>query len=121
MCDATEARASGGVLGKRPLGTIIGMKNAITSAALAAGLFLLAIPAAAQMYIYVSAAPPAPMVETIPASPGAGYAWVGGYYKWNGSRYVWVHGHYARHAGRWCEGHWHHGAHGYYWTEGKWC
>ena len=97
------------------------MKNALTSAALAAGLFLLAIPAAAQVYVYVASAPPAPMVETIPASPGTGYTWVGGYWHWNGSRYVWVHGHYMHHAGRWCGGHWHHGPRGYYWVEGNWC
>ncbi|HLX25473.1 MAG TPA: YXWGXW repeat-containing protein [Candidatus Cybelea sp.] len=79
------------------------------------------LPASAQAYIYVQTAPPAPIYETVPAAPGPGYVWVGGYYRWNGNRYVWVHGHYARHAGRWCGGHWRHGAHGYYWVNGAWC
>lgn len=84
------------------------------------GLTLLAIPAAAQ-YVYVNAAPPAPIAETIPASPGYGYAWMPGHYRWNGYRYVWVGGHYAHHPGRWCAGHWHHGPRGYYWVAGNWC
>jgi hypothetical protein len=95
------------------------MTNALKSAALAVSLAMLAIPAAAQ--VYVTIAPPAPIVETIPASPGAGYAWIPGHYRWNGYRYVWVGGHYMHHAGRWCNGHWHHGPRGYYWVEGNWC
>ncbi|MGA8534478.1 MAG: hypothetical protein WB615_10260 [Candidatus Tumulicola sp.] len=96
------------------------MLAAIKSSALAVVLGLVSIPAIAA-YVYVSTSPPAAIVETVPASPGAGYAWVPGYYQWNGSRYVWVHGHYAHHAGRWCGGHWRHEHRGYYWVNGYWC
>jgi|SRR6185312_13660905 len=97
------------------------MRKYLAAAALAAGTFLAtALPAAAQVYITV--APPAPIVETVPRSPGAGYVWVPGYYNWNGRRYVWVHGHYARHSGHWCGGKWHHNAaRGWWWTPGRWC
>jgi WXXGXW repeat (2 copies) len=97
------------------------MKKHIAAAVLAAGTFLAtSVPAAAQVYITV--APPAPIVETAPASPGAGYVWVPGYYRWNGSRYVWVHGHYVRHAGHWCTGKWHHNAaRGWWYAQGHWC
>jgi hypothetical protein len=80
------------------------------------------MPASAQTYIYVQSAPPAPVYETVPARPGPGYVWVGGYYRWNGYRYVWVRGHYVRHAGAWCGGHWRHNARrGWYWVPGRWC
>jgi WXXGXW repeat (2 copies) len=73
-------------------------------------------------YVYVQVGPPAPMVEPVPARPGAGYVWVGGYWTWNGARYVWVHGRYVRHAGAWCAGRWvHEPHHGWYWRPGSWC
>lgn len=98
------------------------IKNMLSAAVLVASLFaLVSLPAAAQVYVQI--APPAPMVETIPAGR-SGYVWVGGYWKWNGSKYVWVSGHYD-HPGagykHWCSGHWHHGAHGYWWVDGHWC
>jgi hypothetical protein len=83
------------------------------------------IPAAAQVYagVYVQTAPPAPIYESVPAVPGPGYAWVAGYWSWNGYRYVGVHGRYAYapyggavwHAGRWA-----HGPYGWYWRAGRW-
>ena len=78
-----------------------------------------ALPAAAQLYVQI--APPAPIVETVPAAPGSGYVWVNGHYNWSGNRYVWVGGHYERHGGRYCDGHWRHNARGYYWVAGHWC
>ncbi|HEY1977557.1 MAG TPA: hypothetical protein VGG89_13460 [Candidatus Baltobacteraceae bacterium] len=97
------------------------MKQHIAAAVLAAvTFFAAALPAAAQ--VYVTVAPPAPVVETIPVSPGHGYVWVPGYYRWNGVRYVWVHGHYVLHAGHWCPGGWHHTpARGWWYTPGHWC
>lgn len=96
------------------------IKSVLASAALAVSVIVCAaIPASAQVYVQI--APPAPIVETVPAAPGAGYTWVAGYYRWNGTRYVWVHGHYERHGGHWCGGHWRHAAGGYYWVEGHWC
>jgi hypothetical protein len=98
------------------------MKQILAAIILAAAGFAGSLaPANAQAYIYVQTAPPAPVYETVPAAPGAGYVWVGGYYNWTGGRYVWVHGHYVHHAGHWCGGHWHHNHHGYYWTAGRWC
>lgn len=84
------------------------------------GFALTTLPATAQ-YIYVQTAPPAPIQEVVPTSPGAGYVWVGGYYAWTGGRYAWRRGYWAHHAGAWCAGHWHHNHHGYYWSDGRWC
>ena len=98
------------------------MKQILVAAILAVAGYVGALaPASAQGYVYVQVGPPTAVYETVPAAPGPGYVWVGGYYRWNGSRYYWVHGHYVRHAGHWCAGYWHHGRHGYYWTEGRWC
>jgi WXXGXW repeat (2 copies) len=73
-------------------------------------------------YVYVQVGPPAAVVERVPARPGAGYVWVGGYWHWNGGKYVWAPGYWARHAGAWCPGHWRHvAAHGWYWVPGHWC
>jgi hypothetical protein len=81
-----------------------------------------ALPAVAQ--VYVTVAPPAPIVETRPAMPHAGWVWVGGYYRWNGYRYVWVGGHWVRppHGGAvWIPGHWVQNAHGrWFWRAGHW-
>lgn len=51
--------------------------------------------------VMVEGAPPAPMAETIVASPGPGFIWVGGYWGWVGNRWSWQGGHWARppHAG----------------------
>lgn len=45
--------------------------------------------------IYAGSEPPAPMLETMPASPGYGYYWVSGYWSWVGTRYYWIPGHYT--------------------------
>jgi hypothetical protein len=102
------------------------LRNLLLAAALGgAAATGTAIPAAAQVYggIYVQIAPPAPIYETVPAAPGPGYYWVGGYWQWNGSRYVWLRGHYAYppYGGAvWHGGHWAHGAYGWYWRGGHW-
>jgi WXXGXW repeat (2 copies) len=73
--------------------------------------------------VIVRVAPPAAIVETRPAAPGAGYVWLGGYHRWNGTAYAWVpgkwelpprpHAHWVAHrwvkrGGGWVfvEGHW---------------
>jgi hypothetical protein len=96
-------------------------KKFLLTAGLAVGIILISHSSAGAAYVYVQVGPPAAIVETVPARPGAGYVWVGGYYRWNGAHYVWVPGRYAHHAGRWCPGHWAHDPHGYYWVEGRWC
>ncbi len=42
----------------------------------------------------VNEAPPPPQTEVVVAAPGPGYAWVPGYWAWNG-RWVWVGGHWT--------------------------
>lgn len=46
--------------------------------------------------VVVNEAPPAPYSETIIASPGPGFVWVGGYWGWAGSGWHWQGGHWAR-------------------------
>jgi hypothetical protein len=53
-------------------------------------VFLLGAPMFADVVVRV--APPAAVVETRPAAPGAGYVWTPGYHRWDGNRYVWVGG-----------------------------
>lgn len=97
----------------------------LLACALGAAAIGTAVPAAAQVYggVYVRTAPPAPIYETVPASPGSGYYWVAGYYQWNGYRYAWVRGHYALvpYSGAvWRPGHWVQGPQGWYWRPGHW-
>jgi hypothetical protein len=95
------------------------IKTLLTAVVLAV-TFAIASPLGAAR-IWVQVAPPAPIVETVPAQPGAGYVWVGGYYRWDGARYVWVHGHYVAHGGAWVPGHWEHvTGSGWYWVPGHW-
>src|SRR5438046_9604928 len=42
--------------------------------------------------VLVTQAPPVVRVETQPASPGPGYVWTTGYWRWTGAQYVWVPG-----------------------------
>ena len=95
---------------------------------LAAGLAL-ALPLAACLVppppdaVFVRVAPPAAIVETRTASPGADFYWIDGYYRWDGGRHVWVGGHYERRPNRtavWAPGAWHHHSKGWYWTDGHW-
>jgi hypothetical protein len=70
----------------------------------------------------VSDEPPAPIVEYVPAAPYPDYAWVGGYWGWNGGWY-WNAGHYARAPYRgavWVAGGWARGARGWAWHGGRW-
>ena len=55
-----------------------------------------AVYAAEPGEVYVDAAPPAPIFETVGIAPGPGYFWIGGYYHWYGNRWGWVRGHYER-------------------------
>jgi hypothetical protein len=57
-------------------------------AATAAPLTSMAAPAVG---VYVGVAPPAPIVERVPA-PRHGYMWAPGHWVWNGHRHVWAGG-----------------------------
>jgi WXXGXW repeat (2 copies) len=60
--------------------------------ALVVATTMLASPSQAHIVVVVGVAPPAPIVETVPAPPVAGYVWRSGYWSWNGVRYVWLPG-----------------------------
>lgn len=67
--------------------------------------------------------PPAPRIETRPTSPGSGYAWVPGYWAWDGKRYAWRPGEWVlmpRSGAVWVDGHWERHANGWTWTPGHW-
>jgi hypothetical protein len=64
-------------------------------AAIAATTLGAAVPAFADVGIWVDAAPPAPRHELVPA-PRHGYVWAPGYYDYRHGHYVWVEGHWER-------------------------
>lgn len=45
--------------------------------------------------VEVTSAPPTPIVEDIPRSPGEAYVWISGAWIWSG-RWVWASGHWDR-------------------------
>jgi WXXGXW repeat (2 copies) len=73
--------------------------------------------------VLVTQAPPVVRVETQPVSPGPGYIWTRGYWRWTGAQYVWVPGTWiARRtaAAVWVEGHWLRRPGGWVWIAGHW-
>ena len=46
--------------------------------------------------VEVRLAPPAPITELQPNSPGNGYTWIPGFWNWDGRRYVWAAGHWEQ-------------------------
>lgn len=79
-------------------------------------------PGAVAGPVVVREAPPPVQAEVIVAAPGLGYAWVPGYWAWQG-RWVWVRGCWvARPHPRavLVPGHWAHHGHGYVWVRGYW-
>ncbi|HEY6147835.1 MAG TPA: hypothetical protein VIZ69_09060 [Thermoanaerobaculia bacterium] len=92
-------------------------------AGLILGAFLEVSTAQAAPRVYVRVAPPAPIVETVPAAPSPRHVWVGGYHRWDGRSYAWVPGHYVvrpRAYRAWVPGHWARHRRGYYWVPGHW-
>jgi hypothetical protein len=85
--------------------------------------FLLVMQTSAAAAIFVRIAPPVPLVEVTPPSPGPNYVWVPGYWVWSGGRYVWRAGAYIirPHPGAlWAPGHWVHTVRGWHWVPGHW-
>jgi len=73
--------------------------------------------------VYVTAVPPAPIVEVRRAAPGPAYVWVDGYQRWNGRAYAWVPGRWVakpRAKATWVKGKWVKDRKGYYYVEGHW-
>lgn len=98
-----------------------GFRLGVAAAALAA---MLSSAAAEAARVYVTVAPPVPIVEVQTAAPTPGHVWIGGYHRWNGRAYVWVPGRWAlppRAHAVWVPGYWKfHKGHGHYWVEGRW-
>ena len=73
--------------------------------------------------LYVRVGPPAPVYERSIASPGPGYVWVPGYYRWDGRAYNWAPGTWVRPPrarARWVPGHWVQTRRGWYYVDGRW-
>jgi hypothetical protein len=100
----------------------------IASAILAS---VMAVPAFAQVGVYIGHPPPPLRYEVRPALPGPGYVWADGYWNWEGGRYAWrrgewrrppfagaywEHPHYDHYDRGWAfhEGHWDHEDHGFH-------
>jgi hypothetical protein len=88
-------------------------------------LILLAVVmtfAADCLVTYPLAGPPPRRVEVIPASPGHGFVWIEGYWRWSGNAYFWVPGHHvkARSGYVWVPGYWQQKGRHWIWREGHW-
>ena len=73
--------------------------------------------------VVITVAPPAPIVETVPPSPGPNWVWDGGYHAWRGGKYVWVPGHYIkkpRPNAAWVAGHYDKRGRGWVYVPGRW-
>jgi WXXGXW repeat (2 copies) len=100
--------------------SIIGLLGA---AAVGSMLMFTSAPASYAAELVVKVAPPALRVEVVPRSPGAGYAWRPGYWRWNGYHHVWTGGVYLRrpHPGaEWTAGRWEDRPGGHVWIGGHW-
>jgi hypothetical protein len=84
---------------------------------------LLTAGAAMCAEVIVKVGPPAAIVETRPARPGANFVWIGGYHRWDGSAYAWVPGRWEappRPGARWVAHRWVRRHGGYVFVEGRW-
>ena len=72
------------------------MKPLALAALIALGSAIAPLPALAHnnVGVFIGVAPPAPLIERIPA-PRHGYVWAPGYWQWNGYQYVWTSGYWV--------------------------
>jgi hypothetical protein len=73
--------------------------------------------------VYLRVGPPAPIVETRIVSPGRGYVWLPGFYRWEGRNYVWTPGRWdrpPRARATWVPAHWARDRRGWYFIDGHW-
>ncbi len=73
--------------------------------------------------VVIKVAPPAAIVETRPARPGANFVWIAGYHNYVNGAYVWVPGRWEappRPGARWVAHRWVHRHGGYVLVEGRW-
>ena len=68
-------------------------RHLVRAACAAALLVGIGAGIAAAQPVIVEKAMPAPIVEVVPAAPGAGYNWVPGHWAWRGGAWFWVKGH----------------------------
>jgi hypothetical protein len=74
-------------------------------------------------FTFAQPPPPAPRFDSVPPPPAAGYAWVPGRWRWDGSTWRWYHGRYrskllAR--DMYIRGYWQqHAGTGFGWTPGR--
>jgi hypothetical protein len=83
----------------------------------------LAIPAPAQVSVYIGHAPPRARYERRGPVPGPGYAWVNGYWSAQGGQYQWVAGRWDRppsRGARWVRPRYQHQRQGWEVREGHW-
>jgi hypothetical protein len=72
--------------------------------------------------VVVTQAPPPPIEEAIPPSPGARYVWAPGYWVWNG-RWLWQSGRWTlppRERAVWQPGRWEEHRGEWMWEPGRW-
>jgi len=82
-----------------------------------------ALPAAAQVSVYIGVPPPAVRYERRPDPPGPGFAWIAGYWAPQGHHYRWVPGrwdHPPYEGGYWSHPHYDHERRGWRLHEGHW-
>lgn len=90
------------------------------------GMFLttaLALPASAQISIFIGTPPPPVEYEAQPPMPAQGYVWVQGYWQPVGHHYRWVHGYWQQppYAGAyWIAPRYDHDDDGWRYREGYW-
>ena len=89
-------------------------RKLLLAAIVSSTLGAMSLPAAAGVDFYVNIAPPAPLVEVVPA-PRVGYVWAPGYWDYRGHRYVWYRGHWERER----HGYYYHPTH-WYEHDGRW-
>jgi hypothetical protein len=99
------------------------MKSLMAALLLGTSLFAATACAGASGRVYVRTGPPPLRREAVLVSPGPGYVWVPGYYRYDRSGYVWVGGRYERPPrarARWVAGHWQHDRRGWFFVDGHW-
>ena len=82
-----------------------------------------AVPASAQLRIYIRTGPPPVRYERHYESPGPGYVWTDGYWNQDRGRYVWVGGRWQQppyEGGYWSHPHYDHDRQGWRMHEGHW-
>ena len=72
---------------------------------------------------YAGHEPPPTPIEVIPDSPGSGFVWVGGHWRWHDDDFEWVRGSWEKPEARtheWIPGRWDYDRHGWYYIGGRW-